>query len=166
MHTTGDPTRIVYKGYPSLECTLLEQRAQAQNQYDYIRKQLMWEHHGHHEMYGAILCQNTELTKSGEAHIGVLFTTNGGYWRMCGHATIALGRFLVDMQDLDVFPRRKELQFNHESKNVQLNLHAPCELVKVIVPAEENGVRSDVTKPVSFICFPSFKVAEPPNSYS
>ena len=159
MHTTGEPTRIVYKGYPLLKGTLLEQRAQAQNQYDYIRKQLMWEPRGHREMYGAILCQNTELTKSGEAHIGVLFTTNGGYSTMCGHATIAVGRFLVDTQDRDVFPRRKELKVNHESKTVRLNLHAPCGLVKVDVPVEENGVRTDVSKPVSFICVPSFKVA-------
>jgi trans-L-3-hydroxyproline dehydratase len=79
---------------------------------------------------------------------------------MCGHVTIALGRFLVEMQDLKVFPRRKQLKFNHESKTVQVNLHTPCGLVEVVVPVEENGIRADVTKPVSFICVPSSKVAQ------
>src|SRR5438046_187575 len=58
------------------------------------------------------------------------------------------------------FRRRKQLKFNHDSKTVQLNLHAPCGLVEVVVPVEENGIRADVTKPVSFICVPSFKVAQ------
>ena len=48
-----------------------------------------------------------------------------GYSTMCGHATIALGQFLVDMQDLKVFPRRKQLKFNHESNTVQVNLSCP-----------------------------------------
>jgi len=160
MHTTGEPTRIIYKGYPSLKGTLLEQRAQAQNQYDHIRKQLMWEPRGHREMYGAILRHNTELKENGEAHLGVLFTTNEGYSTMCGHATIALGRFIVDTEGLEGFPRRKELSLDHESKTMQLNLHAPCGLVKVTVPVEENGVRTDSTRPVSFVCVPSFKVAQ------
>jgi len=155
-HTTGEPTRIVYKGYPRLEGTLLEQRAQAQNQYDHIRRQLMWEPRGHIEMYGAILCRDTELTRSGEAHIGVLFTTNEGYSTMCGHATIALGRFLVDTEDLDVFPRRNQLSVDRESITVQVNLHAPCGLVKITVPVLENSSRADTSRPVSFICVPSF----------
>ena len=32
----------------------------------------MWEARGYREMNGVILCQNTELTKKGETHIGVL----------------------------------------------------------------------------------------------
>jgi trans-L-3-hydroxyproline dehydratase len=31
---------------------------------------------------------------------------------MCGHATIAFGRFLVDTHDLAVFPRRDSLVFD------------------------------------------------------
>jgi trans-L-3-hydroxyproline dehydratase len=58
------------------------------------------------------------------------------------------------------FRRRKQLKFNHDSKTVQLNLHAPCGLVEVVVPVEESGIRADVTKPVLFICVPSFKVAQ------
>ena len=39
----------------------------------------MREPRGHSEMYGAILIQETELTVSGDADIGVLFCHNGGF---------------------------------------------------------------------------------------
>src|ERR1051326_2946907 len=86
MHSTGEPTRIVVKGYPSLDGTLLQQRAQAKVQHDHVRKRLMLEPRGHADMYGAILRPETELTASGYAHIGVLFMHNEGYSTMCGHA--------------------------------------------------------------------------------
>ena len=38
---------------------------------------LMSEPRGHKDMYGAILVQDTELTRTGEADIGVLFCHNG-----------------------------------------------------------------------------------------
>lgn len=85
----------------------------------------MWEPRGHKDMYGAILVAQTELTSSGAADMGVLFCHNEGYstssssclriflcqggkplidttyvfLSVCGHATLALGRFLVDTQD-------------------------------------------------------------------
>ena len=156
MHTTGEPTRVVISGYPPLSGTLLEQRSQAKAHHDHIRKRLMLEPAGHADMYGAILRPDTELTKSGEAHIGVLFTHNEGYSTMCGHATIALGRFLVDTHDLEVFPRRHEIQCGPESKTVVVNLHAPCGLVRVTVPTNADFTRSDPSRPVSFVCVPSF----------
>ncbi|CAO2652645.1 Nn.00g009280.m01.CDS01 [Neocucurbitaria sp. VM-36] len=156
MHTTGEPTRVIILGYPSLSGTLLEQRTQAKAQYDHIRKRLMLEPAGHADMYGAILRPDTELTRSGEAHIGVLFAHNEGYSTMCGHATIALGRFLVDTHDLDVFPRRHDIQRGPEPKTVVVNLHAPCGLVKITVPTNAEFTRSDPSRPVSFVCVPSF----------
>lgn len=50
-------------------------------------------------MYGAVLVEPDHP----EAHIGVLFMHNEGYSTMCGHATIALGRYLVDK----VRPKRR-----------------------------------------------------------
>jgi trans-L-3-hydroxyproline dehydratase len=158
MHTTGEPTRIVYAGYPILGGTLLEQRVEANSKYDHVRKSLMLEPRGHRDMYGAILRQNTELTTTGEAHIGVLFTTNEGYSTMCGHATIALGRFLVDVHDATIFPRRDELEFDPKTQTVQLRLHAPCGLVQVTIPTNPDGSRADGSRPVSFLCVPSFAV--------
>ncbi|PPJ55847.1 hypothetical protein CBER1_07440 [Cercospora berteroae] len=156
MHTTGEPTRIVYGGYPALSGTLLEQRAQAKQQYDHVRRQLMLEPRGHRDMYGAVLRQDTEYTATGEAHIGVLFLTNEGYSTMCGHATIALGRFLIDTHDKNVFPRRDDVKHDSAARTVKLVLHAPCGLVEVTVPTNADGTKSDPTRPVSHISVPSF----------
>lgn len=156
MHTTGEPTRIVYGGYPALSGTLLEQRAQAKQQYDHVRRKLMLEPRGHRDMYGAVLRQDTEYTATGEAHIGVLFLTNEGYSTMCGHATIALGRFLIDTHDKTVFPRRDEVKHDPGARIARLVLHAPCGLVEVTVPTNADGTKSDPTKPVLHISVPSF----------
>lgn len=159
MHTTGEPTRVIVDGYPTLTGTLLEQRAQAKAQYDHIRRRLILEPRGHYDMYGAILRPETELTSIGEAHIGILFITNEGYSTMCGHATIALGRLLLDTHDVNVFPQRDEVQFDVKTKIATLNLHAPCGLLRVSVPVNEDGSASDPTRPVSFVSVPSFATA-------
>lgn len=156
MHTTGEPTRIVLLGYPDLSGTLLEQRAQAKQSHDHIRRKLLLEPRGHRDMYGAILRPETELTATGKAQMGVLFMTNDGYSTMCGHATIALGRFLVDTHDKDIFPRRDEVVFDASTKTALLGLHCPCGLVEVTVPTNGDGTRSDPTRPVTHVSVPSF----------
>jgi trans-L-3-hydroxyproline dehydratase len=159
MHTTGEPTRIIYSGFPKLQGALLEQRAQAKRQYDHLRRRVMLEPRGHEAMYGAILCQETELTPSNDADIGVLFIHNGGFSTMCGHATIALGRFLVDTHDLMVFPNRNKLSFDPMTQLTHVKLHAPCGLINVFVPTKPDGLSSDGSKPVSFISTGSFASA-------
>ncbi|KAA8902970.1 hypothetical protein TRICI_005776 [Trichomonascus ciferrii] len=160
MHTTGEPTRIVYSGFPKLEGTLLEQRETAMDKYDHLRKRIMLEPRGHFDMYGAILVPETELTKSGNAHMGTLFTHNGGFSTMCGHATIAMSRFLVDTHDLNVFPKRDELKLDKPTQTVQVNLHAPCGLVRVTVPTTADGQKSDPTRSVSFLSTPAYAAAK------
>ncbi|KAJ7145068.1 proline racemase [Mycena crocata] len=158
MHTSGEPTRIVVNGYPELEGkTLLEKRCCAREKYDDVRLRLMREPRGHKEMYGAILIAETELTRSGDADIGVLFCHNEGYSTMCGHATIALGRFLVDTHDLAAFPRRNALKHDSETGLTHLRLHAPCGVVHLSVYADDT--HSDATRPVSFLGVPSFVTA-------
>ncbi|CAK5268368.1 unnamed protein product [Mycena citricolor] len=135
MHTSGEPTRIVVGGYPELQgTTLLEKRRCAKDRHDGIRQRLMREPRGHAEMYGAILVPETEYTQSGEADIGVLFCHNEGYSTMCGHATIALGRFLVDTHDQSIFPRRASLKYDPSTGLTALRLHAPCGVVHVNLP--------------------------------
>ncbi|KAL4892079.1 hypothetical protein BDV59DRAFT_202971 [Aspergillus ambiguus] len=157
MHTTGEPTRIIYAGYPQLAgTTLLSQRDDARQNHDHVRKRLMEEPRGHDGMYGAILRPETELVSAGVADIGVLFIHNEGYSTMCGHATLALGRFLVDTHDAAVFPRREQLAFDPQSQTVALNLHAPCGLVRVTVPVTADATKSDPSRPVSFLSTPAF----------
>ena len=159
MHTTGEPTRIIYAGFPNLTDTLLAQRDQAKQHHDDIRKRLMLEPRGHDGMYGAIIRPETELVLNGTADIGVLFTHNEGYSTMCGHATIALGRFLVDTHDRSVFPRRDQLRFDPRTQTVAVNIHAPCGLVRVTVPTTADGNKSDPARPVTFLSTPSFATA-------
>lgn len=144
MHTTGEPTRIIYGGFPQLSGTLLEQREQASTQYDYLRKRIIFEPRGHFDMYGAILCPKTEYTEAGKADIGVLFIHNDGFSTMCGHATIALGRYLVDAGIA-------KQQIGASSVNI--NLHAPCGIVRVSAPVNHQG-KSDPSRPVSFLSVP------------
>ncbi|KAK0505644.1 proline racemase [Armillaria luteobubalina] len=147
MHTSGEPTRIIISGYPPLlGTTLLEKRRYAKEHHDDIRQRLMLEPRGHAGMYGAILVQETELTKNGEADIGVLFCHNEGYSTMCGHATIALGRFLVDTHDLQVFPRRDALRT--VDSTTELRIHAPCGVIRISVPLDSDEV--------TFLGIPSF----------
>ena len=75
---------------------------------------------------------------------------------MCGHATIALGRFLVDTHDVDLLPPRRSLQYSPESGMSTIRLHAPCGVVRVNVPTTLDGKQADGAKPVRFISVPSF----------
>jgi trans-L-3-hydroxyproline dehydratase len=93
MHTAGEPVRIVEGGYPELEgATILEKRRDALARHDHLRRALMLEPRGHAGMYGAI----PTAACHPNADFGVLFTHQEGYSTMCGHATIALGRWAVD----------------------------------------------------------------------
>ncbi|KAI0691776.1 proline racemase [Cytidiella melzeri] len=167
MHTSGEPTRIILppgelrdERFILKGDTLLEKRAYAREQMDWVRQRMMREPRGHAEMYGAILVAETELTLAGEADIGVLFCHNEGYSTMCGHATIALGRFLLDTADLNVFPRRDRLSYNKETRETVIRLHAPCGIVKICAPnastGRSNNNKSDSTRRVSFTSVPSF----------
>jgi proline racemase len=93
MHTAGEPVRIVVEGYPALQGrTLLEKRRDARDRFDLLRRTMMLEPRGHAGMYGVIPVPPTD----GEADLAVLFTHQEGYSTMCGHATIAIGRWAVD----------------------------------------------------------------------
>src|ERR671912_106706 len=93
MHTAGEPVRIVVGGYPELGGrTILDKRREAMTRHDHPRRALMLEPRGHAGMYGVIPVPASRP----EAVMGALLTHNEGYSTMCGHATIALGRFLVD----------------------------------------------------------------------
>jgi trans-L-3-hydroxyproline dehydratase len=93
MHTGGEPLRIVTAGYPPIpKGSILEKRAWVRDNLDHLRKLLIFEPRGHHDMYGALL---VEPDLPG-ADLAVLFMHNEGYSTMCGHAVIALGRYAVD----------------------------------------------------------------------
>lgn len=93
MHTAGEPVRIVTGGYPTLSgVSILEKRQDALQNHDNLRKTMMLEPRGHSEMYGAIPIPPSDPS----ADLAVLFTHGSGYSTMCGHATIALGRWALE----------------------------------------------------------------------
>ncbi len=93
MHTGGEPLRIITGGQPEIAGnTILEKRRYFSDHYDHIRKALMWEPRGHADMYGAIITE--PVTPDGD--FGTFFLHNEGYSTMCGHAMIALVRFVLD----------------------------------------------------------------------
>ncbi|KAJ9123938.1 hypothetical protein QFC22_000729 [Naganishia vaughanmartiniae] len=157
MHTTGEPTRIITHGYPELQGeTLLDKRRDAKGRYDHLRRRSG-------DMYGALLVHETEHVLDGTADIGVLFLHNEGYSTMCGHATIALGRFLVDTYDNDIFPGRAKLPYDADNKTTTLRLHAPCGVVTVSVPTTcrrfQDGTErlmADPERTVAFTSVPCF----------
>ncbi|KAK0369134.1 proline racemase [Colletotrichum limetticola] len=169
MHTAGEPARIVYAGYPDIPGTLLEQRSLAQTDHDHIRRSIIYEPRGHADMYGAVLRPHTELVDAGEAHMGALFLTHEGYGAMCGHATLALGRFLVDCADETVFPQRRELVVDEERQTVEVRLHAPVGVVRLTVPVvrvdvdgstgDISGWKTDTGRRITFLSVPTFATA-------
>ncbi len=93
MHTAGEPLRIITSGLPVIPGnTILEKRRYFRDNLDHIRKALMWEPRGHADMYGAVITE--PVTADGD--FGTFFLHNEGYSTMCGHAMIALTRFVLD----------------------------------------------------------------------
>src|SRR5499427_8260619 len=91
MHAGGEPLRVLISGLPQIEGrTVLEKRRYFSEHYDHIRKGTMWEPRGHADMYGAV------ITPSLDADMDVFFVHNEGYSTMCGHAIIALTKFVFE----------------------------------------------------------------------
>ena len=126
MHTGGEPVRIVVAGYPKIPgATILAKRRHAREHLDRYRKLLMFEPRGHADMYGALL---VEPDLPG-ADLAVLFIHNEGYSTMCGHATIALGRWAVDTG-----------RVARSAGETRVAIQCPCGLVEARV-APDGSVR-------------------------
>ncbi|XP_045175723.2 trans-L-3-hydroxyproline dehydratase-like [Mercenaria mercenaria] len=93
MHTGGEPLRIVKSGLPAIKGkTILDKRRYLKDNIDNLRKLLIFEPRGHYDMYGVYLVEPDVIG----ADIGCIFIHNEGYSTMCGHAVLALGRYVVD----------------------------------------------------------------------
>ncbi len=139
MHTAAEPVRIVTGGYPTLVGnTILEKRRDAKTRFDHIRRVLMLEPRGHEGMYGVIPVEPCDPA----ADLGVLFMHNEGYSTMCGHATIAIGRWAVESGRVRAAEKNGEVRFT---------LEAPCGLLQVVSKVTGGKVTSS-----SFESVPSF----------
>ena len=84
-HTCGNPVRVVKTGHPPLVGkTMSEKRQHFIQEYDWIRKGLMFEPRGHDMMSGSFLYPSHNPGND----FAILFLETSGALPMCGHGTI------------------------------------------------------------------------------
>ena len=137
-HAAGEPLRIVTGGLPEVPGdSLLQRRRWMRDHLDHLRRALMWEPRGHHDMYGCVLLPPC----APEADLAVLFLHNEGYSTMCGHGIIALVTVLLEV---GAWPTCGE--------QTPLTIETPAGLVRAV---GHLGAKGKVAK-VSFRNVPSF----------
>ena len=140
VHVAGEPLRVITGGFPELGGkTILEKRQVARNQYDHLRRALMWEPRGHADMYGCLMVPPTIP----EADLGVLFLHNEGFSTMCGHGIIGLVTVLLEHGMLPAT----------EPETI-IKLETPSGLVTARASVKDQRVQS-----VAFLNVPSFVTA-------
>ena len=137
MHTGGEPLRIVRAGVGGMPdvagATVLDKRAYMKAHLDHVRRLLLNEPRGHADSYGCVIVDSSNPA----AAFGVIFMHNEGYSTMCGHATIALGKYAVDR---GLVPAT----IGTPDGEVTFAMDAPCGLVHVTVTitgTSPSGVR-------------------------
>ena len=139
-HTCGNPVRLVAKGGPVLQGNnMSEKRQYFLNEFDWIRKGLMFEQRGHDMMSGSILYPPHNI----ENDVAVLFIETSGCLPMCGHGTI--GTITIAIEEGLISPKIPGT----------VRMEAPAGLVTVEYKQIEGKVKS-----VKFINVPSFLAAE------
>jgi proline racemase/trans-L-3-hydroxyproline dehydratase len=140
-HTMGEPTRIIYEGFPELiGNTMMERKEYLEKNYDHYRKALMLEPRGHRDMFGALL--TTPVHK--EADLGVIFMDSGGYLNMCGHGSIGCATVAVEAGFIPV-----------KEPYTDVVLDAPAGLIRARVK-----IKNGKAEEVSILNVPSFLYRE------
>ena len=96
-HTGGEPTRMVYDGFPELVGETMQDKLQYFKQnFDHLRQSIILEPRGNDVLVGALLLPATDP----KATAGVIFFNNAGYLGMCGHGTIGVVASLAYQQKI------------------------------------------------------------------
>ena len=78
-HTVGEFCRVVIGGFPEPEGnTMIEKKKWMEHNYDHVRTALMFEPRGHHDMFGAFLCEPVNKGENSvvlDAPAGLIRTT-------------------------------------------------------------------------------------------
>lgn len=158
-HTMGEPTRIVYDGFPELPGkSMMEKKNYLMEHYDFLRQALMLEPRGHRDMFGALLTRPVHE----EADFGVIFMDSGGCLNMCGHGSIGTASMVVETGMVEVKEPYTEVVLDAPSGIIRAKVHVvngkAVEVSILNVPAflyKENQVvdipgRGQVTYDISF----------------
>ena len=125
-HTCGNPVRLVAGGGPVLEGkSMMERRLHFLQDFDWIRKGLMFEPRGHDMMSGSILYPPNDPAND----VGVLFIETSGCLPMCGHGTI--GTVTIALEEGLVQPKEPG----------KLRLETPAGLVRVEYHEENKKIK-------------------------
>lgn len=139
-HTCGNPVRLVAEGGPDLKgYNMKEKRQDFIENYDWIRKGLMFEPRGHDMMSGSILYPPSDARND----VGVLFIETSGCLPMCGHGTI--GTITMAIENGLLTPKVPG----------KVRMETPAGLVKVEYQLKENKVST-----VKFHNVPSYLAVE------
>ncbi len=126
-HTCGNPVRVVSGGGPMLKGnSMMERRLHFLEEFDWIRKGLMFEPRGHDMMSGSILYPPTNAAND----VGVLYIETSGCLPMCGHGTI--GTVTIAIEEGLIIPKIPG----------KLRLETPAGLVLVDYTQEDKKVKS------------------------
>ncbi|MBO5155221.1 MAG: proline racemase family protein [Eubacterium sp.] len=119
-HTMGEPTRIIYDGFPELPGeTMMDKKKYLMEHYDYLRSALMLEPRGHRDMFGALLTAPVHE----EADYGVIFLDSGGCLNMCGHGSIGTASMLVETGMVPVTEPYTEVVLDAPSGIIRAKVH-------------------------------------------
>lgn len=119
-HTMGEPTRIIYGGFPKLSGeTMMDKKKYLMEHYDFLRSAIMLEPRGHRDMFGALL---TEPVNE-EADYGVIFMDSGGCLNMCGHGSIGTASMLVETGMVPVTEPYTEVVLDAPSGIIRTKVH-------------------------------------------
>ena len=145
-HTCGNPVRLIVEGAPVLKGTNMSEKRQFfLNNFDWIRKGLMFEPRGHDMMSGAIIYPPDNK----ENDFSILYIETSGCLPMCGHGTI--GAVTIAIEEKVIVP-----------KNIgKLSIETPAGLIKVKYEIDGDNVKS-----VELINVDSFLAAENYSIYS
>lgn len=126
-HTCGNPVRLVAGGGPVLHGTnMSDKRNHFLQEYDWIRKGLMFEPRGHDMMSGSILYPPHDPAND----VAVLFIETSGCLPMCGHGTI--GTITIAIEEGLITPKVPGI----------VRMEAPAGLVIIEYKQEGNKVKS------------------------
>lgn len=140
-HTAGEPTRIVYEGYPELKGnTIMEKKNYLIENLEEIRTMTMLEPRGHENMFGAIILDPVDS----RADKGVIFMDTGGCLNMCGHGSMGTATLIVETGMVE----KKE-------PYTEVVLDSPAGLIKTKVYVENGKVKG-----VAIVNVPSFLYRE------
>ena len=144
-HTVGEFCRMVIGGFPEPEGnTMIEKKKWMEENYDHVRTALMFEPRGHHDMFGAFICEPVNK----EAQFGVLFMDTGGYLNMCGHCTIGAVTVAIEAGLVEA----------HEGEN-EVVLEAPAGLIRTKAMVKDGKVESvTLTNVPAFVYLENQKV--------